>query len=188
MLRRQPSLRTERLRLRPFVAEDAEAIHRLAGVRDLADTAISIPHPYSLAAAKSWIAGLPHLFRTGTAVHFALAVEGSTELIGSIALEAIDSQNAHAELTFWVGAAWRRAGYATEAAGEIVRFGFSQLSLNCIYAHHLVRDPESGHVLRKLGMKQEGVLRQRVRKWGIFEDLVLYAMLREDLGIGGGKE
>ena len=53
MLRHQLSLRTERLRLRPFIAEDAEAIHQLAGARDLADTAISIPHPYSLAAAKS---------------------------------------------------------------------------------------------------------------------------------------
>jgi len=113
-----------------------------------------------------------------------MALESSTELIGSIALEAIDSQNAHAELTFWVGTPWRRSGYATEAAGETIRFGFSQLSLNCIYAHHLERDPESGHVLRKLGMKQEGVLRQRVRKWGVFEDLVLYAILREDLGIG----
>ena len=184
MLRHLPSLRTERLRLRPFVAEDADAIHQLAGVRELADTAISIPHPFSLAAAKSWIAGLPHFFRTGTGVQFALALKSSTELIGSVALEAIDSQNAHAELTFWVGAPWRGVGYATEAAGETIRFGFSQLSLNCIYAHHLARDPESGHVLRKLGMKQEGVLRQRVRKWGVFEDLVLYAILREDLSIG----
>ena len=83
-----------------------------------------------------------------------------------------------------MGAPSRRVGYATEAAGETIRFEFSQLSLNCIYAHHLARDPESGHVLRKLGMKQEGVLRQRVRKWGVFEDLVLYAILREDLGIG----
>ncbi len=184
MLRHPPSLRTERLRLRPFIAEDADAIHQLAGVRELADTAISIPHPFSLAAAKSWIAGLPHFFRTGTAVQFALALKSSTELIGSVALEAIDSQNAQAELTFWVGAPWRGVGYATEAAGETIRFGFSQLSLNCIYAHHLARDPKSGHVLRKLGMKQEGVLRQRVRKWGVFEDLVLYAILREDLGIG----
>jgi RimJ/RimL family protein N-acetyltransferase len=29
-------------------------------------------------------------------------------------------------------------------------------------------------------MEREGVLRERVRKWGVYEDVVLYAILRED--------
>jgi RimJ/RimL family protein N-acetyltransferase len=29
-------------------------------------------------------------------------------------------------------------------------------------------------------MRREGLLRQRVRKWGVYEDVVLYAILRED--------
>ena len=32
----------------------------------------------------------------------------------------------------------------------------------------------------RIGMKREGVLRQRVRKWGQFEDVVLMALLREE--------
>ena len=36
------------------------------------------------------------------------------------------------------------------------------------------------NVLRKIGMKQEGVLRQRARKWGVFEDVVCLAALAED--------
>jgi RimJ/RimL family protein N-acetyltransferase len=31
-----------------------------------------------------------------------------------------------------------------------------------------------------LGMRQEGLLRQRVRKWGVYEDVVLYASVRDD--------
>ena len=57
MRRHHPSLLTERLRLRPFLADDAVTVQRLAGAREIADTAISIPHPYSLQAAKAWIAG-----------------------------------------------------------------------------------------------------------------------------------
>ena len=45
---------------------------------------------------------------------------------------------------------------------------------------HMVRNPASGHVLEKIGMRKEGFLRQPVRKWGVFEDVVLLAMLRED--------
>jgi len=35
-------------------------------------------------------------------------------------------------------------------------------------------------------MRREGVLRQRVRKWGRFEDVVLYAVLRDELASAPG--
>jgi ribosomal-protein-alanine N-acetyltransferase len=182
LLRHPPTLRSDRLRLRPFIAEDAPAVHELAGALEVADTSLVIPHPYSLAAAKSWIAGLPHFFRTGTAHHFALALRSTDELVGAAALSDIDGRNAQAELTFWVGVPWWRSGYATEAGREVIRFGFEEVSLNRVYGRHLARDTPSGNVLRKLGMKQEGVLRQGVRKADVFEDVVLYAVLREDAG------
>jgi RimJ/RimL family protein N-acetyltransferase len=62
----------------------------------------------------------------------------------------------------------------------MLRFGFKELNLNRIYAHHMVRNPASGRVLAKTGMNREGLLRQRVRKWDVFEDVVLLACLRED--------
>jgi len=92
-----------------------------------------------------------------------------------------------AELGFWVaGQAWDK-GYATEAARRIVRHDFEELKLNRVYAHHMVRNPASGKVLEKLGMRREGLLRQRVRKWGGFEDVALLAILREDWGQRSGR-
>ena len=44
----------------------------------------------------------------------------------------------------------------------------------------MVRNPASGRVLEKSGMQREGLLRQRVRKWGRFEDVVILAILRKD--------
>jgi [ribosomal protein S5]-alanine N-acetyltransferase len=41
-----------------------------------------------------------------------------------------------------------------------VGYGFKYLKLNRIYAYHLVSNEASARVLAKLGMKQEGVLRQ----------------------------
>ena len=38
----------------------------------------------------------------------------------------------------------------------------------------------SGRVLAKLGLVQEGRVRQRVRKWGVYEDVLLWAILRRD--------
>ncbi len=44
----------------------------------------------------------------------------------------------------------------------------------------MVRNPASGRVLEKIGLKREGLLRQRVRKWGVFEDVVLMAILQDE--------
>jgi ribosomal-protein-alanine N-acetyltransferase len=67
-----------------------------------------------------------------------------------------------------------------EGVNEQPILEIEQLGLNRIYAHHMVRNPASGRVLAKVGMKPEGLLRQRVRKWGVFEDVVLLALLREE--------
>jgi RimJ/RimL family protein N-acetyltransferase len=55
------------------------------------------------------------------------------------------------------------------------------LGLNRVVAHYLARNPASGRVLEKIGMKREGVLRQHIKKWGTFEDLVAFGVLRDEL-------
>lgn len=63
----------------------------------------------------------------------------------------------------------RRARCSTSAFGTV--------GLHRVYATHFTRNPASGRVMQKLGMRYEGLLRQHVRKWGVFEDLVLYGIV-----------
>ena len=44
----------------------------------------------------------------------------------------------------------------------------------------MTKNPASGRVLEKAGMRREGLLRHAIRKWDSFEDVVLYAILRQD--------
>ena len=176
-----PRLETERLRLRPFLADDAARVAELAGAREVADTMISIPHPFSVAAARTTIAANASGYQSGRSIHFAIQPRVAEELIGCVELREIDREHSQAELGFWIGqSAWGQ-GYASEAAQAAVRFGFERLDLNRIYAHHMLRNPAAAAVLRKAGMKQEGVLRERVKKWGVFEHVALYAVLRSDV-------
>ena len=181
MVRAHPRLETERLRLRPFVADDAFRFSDLAGAREVADTTISLPHPFSVSAARTRIAANASGYQSGRSVHFAIERKGASDLIGGIELREIDREHAQAELGLWIGPEIWGQGYAGEAAWATVRFGFDSLDLNRIYAYHMLRNPSAGAVLRKTGMKQEGVLRERVRKWGVFEDVALYAVLRSDV-------
>jgi [ribosomal protein S5]-alanine N-acetyltransferase len=172
-------METERLVLRPLIAADAPAVAALAGRREIADTTISIPHPCSEERAVEWIA--IHTVRSGgKAVVFAITLKQCGSLIGSMGLRDIDTEHSQAEMGFWIGLDWWGQGYATEAGRTVLRFAFEHLNLNRVHAHHMVRNPASGRVLERIGMRREGVLRQRVRKWGVFEDVVVMAILRED--------
>jgi RimJ/RimL family protein N-acetyltransferase len=181
----KPTLRTQRLVLGAFILRDAEDVQRLAGARDIADTTLAIPHPYELKHALAWIEQQQQETLVGSSFNFAVRLSSAGSLIGSVGLRDIDPEHRQAELGFWIGRDWWGQGYAREAAGAVLRFGFETLDLNRICAHHMARNPASGRVLLALGMQREGVLRQRVRKWGKYEDVVLYAILRADLD--GGK-
>jgi RimJ/RimL family protein N-acetyltransferase len=175
-----PTLRTARLSLGSFSPEDATELQRLAGAREIADTTVSIPHPYDLDHALAWIGQQRREAVRGRATNFAIRLLGDGPLIGSAGLRDIDPEHLQAELGFWIGREWWGQGYAREAAAAVIRFGFDSLGLNRICAHHMARNPAAGKVLRALEMRQEGLLRQRVRKWGVYEDVVLYAIIRDD--------
>ncbi|MHC1769402.1 MAG: GNAT family N-acetyltransferase [Verrucomicrobiia bacterium] len=176
----KPALKTERLILRPLTLEDAPVVQHLAGRREIADTTISIPHPYSAQQARDWISGHMEARAQLKGMVFGVELTRTNQLIGTIGLREIDQEHLKAEMGFWIGMDWWGNGYATEAARRLIRYGFQELGLNRIYAHHMVRNPASGRVLEKIGMQREGLLRQRVRKWGRFEDVFMLAILSQD--------
>ncbi|HEY9637262.1 MAG TPA: GNAT family N-acetyltransferase [Coleofasciculaceae cyanobacterium] len=53
----QPTLLTKRLLFRPFTLDDVPSVERLAGTREIAESTISIPHPYESDYAEQWIVG-----------------------------------------------------------------------------------------------------------------------------------
>lgn len=51
-MRTLPTIQLERLTLRPFHADDAEAVQKLAGDPYIAETTLYIPHPYEAVSLK----------------------------------------------------------------------------------------------------------------------------------------
>jgi ribosomal-protein-alanine N-acetyltransferase len=164
--------------LRPFVMSDARSIQILAGDREIADTSLSIPHPYPDGMAEAWIAANREKFESGNLSTFAILRKDTRKLIGAIGL-VIDGQFQRAELGYWIARAHWNQGYCTEAGQAILGYGFTKLFLHRIFASHFRRNPASGRVLQKLGMKYEGRAREHVKKWEVFEDLELYGIIKD---------
>ena len=171
----QTTLSTERLILRPFRLADAPEVRRLAGDREIAAATLRIPHPYEEGMAENWIRSQ----KDSTGMVFAVTHTAQGDFIGAIGLN-VNRDFDHAELGYWLGTAYWRQGYATEAARAMLEFGFHTLGLHRIHAHHFLRNPASGRVMQKIGMVREGHLRQHVKKWGQYEDIIAYGILKSD--------
>ena len=172
-----PSLESDRLILRPFVAGDAADVQHLASEREIASTTLLVPHPYEDGLAERWIATHEDAFSTRKTLDLAITLKQNGQLVGAIGLKLRLSDQC-AELGYWIGRPFWSQGYCTEAGAALIEYGFDQLDLNRVFAKHMTRNPASGRVLRKLGMVREGCLRQHVKKWGEFEDLDIYGILK----------
>jgi RimJ/RimL family protein N-acetyltransferase len=175
----QPTLTTERLTLRPFIADDAFDVERLAGMREIADTTLNIPHPYPHGGAAEWILTHGPAWNERSNATFAIVDNATGRLAGAISL-MIKPEHRRAELGYWIALnCWNR-GYATEASQRLIDFGFEILGLHRIEARHFVRNRASGRVMQKLGMQHEGIERDWAIKWDRFETLAVYSILEPE--------
>jgi [ribosomal protein S5]-alanine N-acetyltransferase len=178
-----PTLATEGLLLRAFTADDAPAAQEYVSSWELASTTAAIPHPYPPGAAKAWIDTHAARHASGEAVILAVTLRESGELVGSIELR-ITAEHRRGDLGYWIGPPHWGRGYATEAAAALVSWGFDTLGLHRVFAAHFSRNPPSGAVLRKIGMRHEGTLRSHVPRWDALEDLEVYGILAEEMTAG----
>jgi ribosomal-protein-alanine N-acetyltransferase len=172
-------LHTERLLLRPLESKDAVAVHRLASAAEIADTTLTIPHPYPFHAAVEWIDRGHKEWKAETAFIFAITLRESKDLIGGIGLH-LNNHDRNAEMGFWIGKPYWNQGFCSEAGRVMLQFGFETLGLHRIFARHFPRNAASSKVIAKLGMKYEGHLREHVRKLDRFEDVVCYGILQSE--------
>jgi [ribosomal protein S5]-alanine N-acetyltransferase len=173
-----PTLRSPRLLLTPLTAGHLNQFASIAGDHRIADTTISVPHPLTEETARVWISKAVRESMERLAAHYCVTIATEAEqMIGYVGLKAIDREHGEGEMSFWLHPDQQGKGYMTEAATCILGFGFNVLRLNRICAYHMARNPASGRVLAKIGFQQEGLLRERVRKWGVYEDVLVWSKL-----------
>jgi len=174
-----PILETERLVLRHFYPEEACIVRDLAGASDVSYGCINIPHPYGIGMAEVWIASHRIRYTEGSQLIFAVVRKTDGWIIGTVGL-IFEQDHARADIGYWIGVPFWNQGYATEAATATMSYAFENLLLYRITASHFVRNLASGRVLEKLGMLKEGLLRQHLLKDGIYEDVIIRGILRDE--------
>jgi ribosomal-protein-alanine N-acetyltransferase len=119
--------------------------------------------------------------RADQAYAFLIYRNDDDALVGGITLANIRRGVAQAgSLGYWVGAAFARRGYMTQAVRALVPFAFGTLRLHRIEAACIPDNAASIGLLEKTGFVREGYAREYLCINGLWQDHLLYARLKGD--------
>jgi ribosomal-protein-alanine N-acetyltransferase len=116
--------------------------------------------------------------RTKFQLAITLASDGRLIGNGGIRMRAPDAREA--DLGYELDPRFWGNGYATEAASRLLAFGFRDVGLHRIWAWCIAENAASARVLEKIGMRQEGRLREHEWMQGRWWDTLLYAILEQE--------
>ncbi len=110
----------------------------------------------------------------------AIVLERQGKLVGGCGVRVSKSENREGWIGYCLNRDYWGKGYATEAAKALLKFGFDHLDLHRIFATCDPRNVTSARVLKKMGMKREGCLREHKWAKGEWRDSLLYAILKRE--------
>jgi len=97
--------------------------------------------------------------------------------VGTCLLFRFDAASARAELGYVLGRAQWGTGLMHEALAALIDAAFGAMALRRLEAEVDPRNAASGRLLRRLGFRREGLLRQRWVTKGAAADVEVYGLL-----------
>ena len=173
-------LETERLILREFRDDDYADVHAYGS--DPAVARFMVWGPNTPEVSKTFLGLQVESQKTWPRKDVTLAIElrETRKMIGSIRLWVVQEEWGTAEIGYSLDRGHWRLGFASEAAGAMMRAGFEVLELCRIVATCDVRNRGSWGVMRKLGMRREGKFTQDCLIKGRWRDTYSYAILADE--------
>lgn len=177
---------TPRLTLREFVLDDWQAV--LDYQRDPCYLRFYHGEDRTEADAREFVAGFVASQRQTPRWRYQLAITLRGHLIGNCGIRVHDFRQREAHIGYELDHRFWGHGYGTEAAREIVRFGFETLNMHRIWAECVAENTASARVLERVGMQREGCLREKEFIKGRWHDRLIYAVLESEWAGLSGQE
>lgn len=152
---RFPKLVTPRLLLRAPSERDIPAWFARATDVEAASLA-GDPVPDDISSGERWLARSRQRFADGQAIQWSIDRTKISDAIGTITLSFSATDANAAALGFVLARAYWGLGLGSEAAREILRYGFEILALEQVEAEAAARNSASLRILVKLGFRHIG--------------------------------
>ncbi|MGK5738488.1 GNAT family N-acetyltransferase [Micromonospora sp. URMC 103] len=147
------------LLLRPWRADDAEAVYRACQDPDI-QRWTTVPRPYLPEHARGFVTEFAAgAWAGGTGAPFAVCDAATGELLGSCGLVALDTRLGSGEVGYWTAPWARGRGVMVRAVRAVARWAFDALKLRRLLWHAAVGNHASRLVALRAGFRIEGRLR-----------------------------
>ena len=181
------TLETERLTLRRFTMGDAEAMYQNWASDDEVTKYLTWPTHTDVSVSKTVISSWLELYQKPEHYSWTMVLKEIGEPIGSIAAVERRDDIKMVHIGYCIGRKWWHKRYTSEALRELIRFFIEEVGVNRIESRHDPRNPNSGKVMLKCGLKYEGTMRESdINNQGIC-DAAHYALLARDYYNGNGS-
>jgi ribosomal-protein-alanine N-acetyltransferase len=180
MAKRFPILRTKRLVLREVTAKDISWYFKHFNIWEIADGQ-EYPGPKDMKVARRELKlYFTDNFRNDTGIRWGITLKGSDELIGSTGVYKWDKKTAQVETGYDLDPKYWGQGIMTEAMTAVAQHAFEVMKVNRIEALVSPRNKGSLGLVRRLGFRKEGTLREHDLYNGKFTDDFLFSLLKGD--------
>ena len=173
-------IKTDRLLLRRFRAEDAESFFANYGSDPEVHKYVNFVPCTTLEDTKAFIQ--KHIDKYDKdPKYYRWAVDLNGEVIGYTGLFHLEESDDSAEFKFSFGSKFWWLGYSTEFAKAVRDFAFETVGIHRLYATHHVDNRSSGTTYLNIGMDPEGTMRGGHKNPdGTYSDLRQYSVLSTD--------
>lgn len=172
------TIETQRLILRRFSVDDAATMYHNWASDDEVTKYLTWPSHGSVetteAVLREWVASY------NDEAFYLWAIELAGQPIGSISVVERNDDLKNAEIGYCMGRRWWYRGIMSETLKAVMDYLFDEVGYRRLEARHDPRNPNSGAVMRKCGMKYEGTTRGSDRNNQGICDASYYALLRDE--------
>ena len=177
---RPPILTTPRLVLRPFEEADVDALFPHASNPNVTRFTLW-DHHKTVEDTLTFIRDYAFLrYREGIHEPYAITLLPDPRPIGACGCFWVSQPNRAMEVGYWVAEPFWGRGIAVEACRACIAESFRSSDVHRIQARVITGNEASCRVVEKLGFRCEGTLRGLLLRRGNFEDVLIYATLREE--------
>jgi ribosomal-protein-serine acetyltransferase len=173
------SPRLQELGVQPLGPKDAEELQALIeDNREYLARWLPWAAAQDLAATERFIAEAEKQLAENDGFQAKVAPEGV--IVGVVGFEAIDWANRKTSLGYWLAEGAQGGGTMTTVVDALVDYAFSEWKLHRLEIHCAPGNHRSRAIPERLGLREEGLLREAELVAGRYLDRVVYGLISAD--------
>ncbi|MFL5811507.1 MAG: GNAT family N-acetyltransferase, partial [Flavisolibacter sp.] len=180
MIPKELTLETKRVLLRPIQESDFADFHRLSQDEDMWKYfSLNLANEEQL---KKWMSMAFHEIQMNTRRAFTIVEKATGKIAGSSSMGNISMHDLRLEIGWsWLGSEFRSSGLNLHAKYSMMKYAFEEIDFERVEFKTDVLNERAKKGLRKVGGKEEGVLRSHMTMWNNRRrDSIYFSVIRNE--------